>query len=395
MKYFSLAILLFFSSLHAESYHAYFGEFDSGEHSSPAGACLTLGSMIYPANYSRPVTGVSGTVSEFQESTCSTDVSYAVVGVVRWLSNDCPEPDENGLCSTPVEVCDDGLPPIAGDYVSCDRPPLKQCVDGSIVDEATGICNEVCFDYDTCEAYALELLSCPTDNSIFTFTYQDPQNFSYYCETIPDESPDNPDNGGNSDGNENNDPDSPPNDTVSETDLTSLANAIDEALQNDFGNVERAVRDSIKSEDENSTRNIDAIENGTSDIADSIDSLADSLGNDGPCDPSQANYHTCLDNPLTPLPDHVESPDSFEDSNTTFKSRLDNVPLVLAFDGISSMMSFENAVCPNFEMDLPEPINENISTQIHCELYDSISGILSAVMIIIWTFLGFRIFASA
>lgn len=71
------------------SYYASFGEFNSGLHAASDAACLTLGGLIYPDSYSRPVTGVSGIVDETRSSSCATDVSYAVVGNVYWSVDDC------------------------------------------------------------------------------------------------------------------------------------------------------------------------------------------------------------------------------------------------------------------------------------------------------------------
>lgn len=143
------------------------------------------------------------------------------------------------------QLCSDGFPPDLLGYYGCDRPALKQCPDGSYVNQGS-YCQSVsqaCSDYDTCYNYALSGTNC-TGSTYFEFNYTDPQNFSFECSVIDASSPDNLANGGNADGNPSNDPTSPISPTVSQLDPTSLSNSIDSSLQDNLGSIERAVRES-------------------------------------------------------------------------------------------------------------------------------------------------------
>ncbi|WP_157608110.1 hypothetical protein [Teredinibacter turnerae] len=240
-----LVLLSFPCLASATAYNAVYGEYESGNHSSAYSACMALGAIIYPDHYSRPVTGATSTPTSTTSSSCATDVSYAVVGNLYYIDEECSDPDENGLCSIEIiETCEDGFPPDLLGYYGCDRPAIKQCDDGSYVTSNTfcPLNPTVCTDFDTCYNYALSDASC-TGATYFSFNYVDPQNFSFECTVIDSASPDNPDNGGNADGNIYNDPTSPTTASVSEIDPGTLADAIDNSLRDDFGNVERAVRE--------------------------------------------------------------------------------------------------------------------------------------------------------
>jgi hypothetical protein len=218
------------------------------------------------------------------------------------------------------QFCHDGLPPDLNGYLGCDRPALKQCSDESYVDQ-NSFCpldKDVCTDYNSCYNYAFDSSTCSdsTSSSVFEFSYNNPSDFIYQCSSIDESSPDNPDNGGNADGNPNNDPISPQVPTVSEIDLASLATAIDSSLRDDFGNVERAIRESssdiesairddIVSSEQNTESLEDTISTGSSDIVDSVNNVRSSIdfGNAtlagisqkldhlGPCQPTEDNNH--------------------------------------------------------------------------------------------------------
>lgn len=376
MYRFAFFILFFSCHSFSESYYAEFGENTSGIHNSADAACLTLSGLIYPHAYNEPLTGARGPVNETQGSSCATQYSYKSAGNVYWSSEACSEPNESGLCSEPIAICSDGLPANIGSYNSCDREDLKMCSGGSVVIAETGVCSTVCNDFDTCEQYATANFSDSCANStLFSFNYTDPDNWSYSCTEIDETSPDHIANGGNEDGNQNNDPSSPITPTVSEIDPDGLAAAIDSHLQNDFGNVERAIRDGNNSQ-KNSN---DQLLNELIDLNTSLDNIEQNTA-------SNESYT---------IPVLSPSPVTFEQANQLFYSEISNSPIALSFSNVSRLISLENSTCPLFEIELAAPISSTVSTTLHCELYETISPILSPVMMAIWIFVGFRIFASA
>ncbi len=353
----------------------------------------------------------------------SCPAGYQISAGQCHLLGECPVVAED-------EICADGFPPQTGDYFSCDRPILKICGDGSFVREDIGICSQICTDYQTCLDFAVTGANCDSSQN-FVFDYTDPENFSFSCSTIDVASPDNPDNGGNSDGNPFNDPNTPvtgPGSTppVSDIDPQSLASAIGAELLDDLSAIERAVRDNSDQSKINTGVIEDAISVGTNKNSESFDNLetairegissgeggadairrsVDTLGsilgeisqkNAGPCDPTKPDYYSCLQNPLTNFPAHSSGEAlTFADVNANFKTRLDGAPVIAAFSGIAEIVNFENSQCPPFEISVPAPIDKTVSTQIHCELMTDISPIIGPIMIIVYTVIGFRIFASA
>ena len=180
----------------------------------------------------------------------------------------------------PAQLCSDGYPAnIYGYEDNCDRPNPKQCPDGSYIEESSfcSVGNGVCSDYDSCHQYAQSQANCSSNSSVFEFNYYDPNNFDFTCSDIATDSPDSPDNGGNADGNEYNDPTSPDSTTVSELDVGSLASAIGAELQDDFGNIERAIRDGINSDSANTDQITTAINNANSELNASIDSVRNAI----------------------------------------------------------------------------------------------------------------------
>ena len=374
MRVLSIILVLFGSSSQAAVFFAKYGDYNSGFHNSAHNACISLGGIIYPHLYAEPITGVRGIVDETHNSTCATQYSYKSAGNVYWYDKACNNPDELGRCEEEVILCEDGLPEVIGTWDTCDRLPLKQCVDGSVVDEANGICDKICTDYDTCYEFALDNLEeqC-AQSTYFEFSYENPDNGSYSCTQIADNSPDHNQNGGNEDGNIYNDPSSDYT-PISESHPDSLATAISVELQNDFGNLERAIREGSE---ENNESNADII-NELSQINSTLDDLVTSNN-------TEETYST---------PNHYLSSRTIEQANTDFYNRVSSSQIIQAFSSIDQLIDISSAQCPSLEIDLPDPINQTISTNIHCELFQSIQGLLSPVMLAIWTLAGFRIFAS-
>lgn len=344
-----------------------------------------------------------------------------------------------GACPQPTQptVCQDGFPPEAGQalgYSTCDRPPIKQCSDNTFV-LATNFCTTVCADYGSCLEYAKSHNSCPAGD-LFVFNYQDPDNFSSSCTTIASDSPDNMTNGGNYDGNPFNDPNSPTatgsysSPSAGDIDPQSLASYIDTALQDNFDALERAQRDTTKQSKQNTNSlqsslndlestnsqgfnslgnavgyGASAIQGSINNLNNSLNSLAGQLGqssnnsgNDGPCNPKSPDYYTCMHTPMNNLPSHTSTSNvtTIEQANANFKLRIGNSPIFNAFSGMSNLINISNAQCPDFSFDLRgTPVNDYFSTTIHCDLMESIRPLVSSVMMVIYVFIGFRIFASA
>lgn len=118
----------------------------------------------------------------------------------------------------------------------------------------------------------------------------------------------------------------------------------------------------------------------------------------GECDPKAANYYECLSAPMSQLPEHSTiNFQTFEEVNASFKNRLDTAQLTQAFGNFANLINLQSASCPQFAVDLTEQFGPtgNASTDIHCSLMENAAPVLSAVMLVAYTWLAFRIFASA
>jgi len=360
-------------------------------------------------------TGVHCMYLEYFSKTCP--IGYEM----GFSSGVCELVDLQACLDAVPQICDDGLPPDLAGYYGCDRSELRACSNGSYVRADTGICPVPCTDYLSCYHHALDNSSC-AGAQYFEFEYIDPENWSISCSLIADGSPDHPDNGGDGDGNPYNDPNTPetgdgstPN--TSSIDPYTLAGLIGDELRPGFSDVERAIRDDIDQSKTNTEtlesavgdvesavrdsiqsgeNNTNAITNSLDLLGSKLDGLNDSL-NSGPCDPNQPDYYSCLDTPTGNLPSHSQSDAStIAEANANFKSRIDNSEIVQSFTGMADLISLDNAECPTFSIDLTTTlINENISTSIHCDLMENARPIISPVMIVIFIWIAFRIFASA
>jgi hypothetical protein len=275
--------------------------------STKSGACIA---------YQNYVNSPSGQFCDIVANACAFSTSTASCSDhwsdwtrpynVSWISTTSATPgNETCTIADPLdghcaEICEDGFYDYesrdAGitELATCDRSAIYECPDLTLVSDLNS-CHDtsipdptsVCTDYDTCFNYVFNNSSCdgPT---YFEFNYTNPQNFDFTCTVISDDSPDNASNGGNQDGNPNNDPTSPDTPMVSEIDPQTLSTAIDSALQDDFGNVERAIRetssnvedvliDGFSTADQNAQSIKDALNNGSSDIVDSVDGVKNSV----------------------------------------------------------------------------------------------------------------------
>jgi hypothetical protein len=115
----------------------------------------------------------------------------------------------------------------------------------------------------------------------------------------------------------------------------------------------------------------------------------------GNCDPTASNYLACIGKDKKELPKHVETDSgakSIDEVNQNFINRLNKSPVVKSFNNIKNVVSVSGAQCPEFRAPL---FGRDISTTIHCTLWQLCAGVLSAVMIAAWSIIAFRIFASA
>ena len=116
----------------------------------------------------------------------------------------------------------------------------------------------------------------------------------------------------------------------------------------------------------------------------------------GPCDPSEPDYFQCVDMPLSNLPEHSITGRTLQQVNMDFYQRINDSDLITAFNSMVDVVDVANPQCPDLSMDLTgTPINQRISSDTHCDLMQIIEPIISTVMLVIYAFLGFRIFASA
>jgi len=183
--------------------------------------------------------------------------------------------------------------------------------------------------------------------------------------------PDNPLNGGNRDGNSTNDPLKPGESLTAQTsteraaqsrDNNSLATAIGEALrENGIGTEEGE---------------------GEEDA--------------GICDPTAENYTECITPESNSMPDHtVPGVDTFAEANENFYGRVNSSTLVSSFAQFKNIIPSGGGSCPPLTIDLAAAIGEVISTTIICDMVVTIKPILSPVMLLFWTIVAFRQFASA
>ncbi len=404
MKNFYLLIFLLIPMTSQAAYNAIYSTVDSGNYSSADAACVAMGNEAIAQGLT--TIEVIGTTAEPTATTapaCQGTPSYKVLGAVYLNLEICTSSDPvTGQCLT---ACDDGLPYDIPGYSGCDRPLLKVCTDGSYVLKGDS-CSVVCGDYNSCFAFALSTNPCDLNNpnDLFSFNYVSPNNFESTCTLIDSGSVDNTANGGNADGNIDNDPNSTPTTSVANLDLTSFTSSIDDVLSDNFSNIENAIRTQTTNDVSNTADITNSITSLDTSLSGSLSSIAASnagiLGelqnqstpSTGPCDASQANYLDCLQ--ITGLP-ALSTPDSIDTSTAGFYGRISASNIVSAFSNVSNMFDTSNGTCSPLSITLPYPISETVTTTLFCDLLVSNAAILSSIMIIIWSFVGFRIIVSA
>lgn len=81
--------------------------------------------------------------------------------------------------------------------------------------------------------------------------------------------------------------------------------------------------------------------------------------------------------------------------NQGIYSKINDSELVTAFDSISGAIVFgSGSACPDLSFYLPS-LGETIGTTIHCDIMPTLGAIITPVMLAIYLWLGFRVFASA
>lgn len=120
-------------------------------------------------------------------------------------------------------------------------------------------------------------------------------------------------------------------------------------------------------------------------------------GLDGPCNPSEPGYLDCVAGEPGSMPDHTDNGgQTLEGGFQTVYTRMMDSPVATAMQGVANIVPDGPGACQPFSMDLSNTIiGNNVSTNVHCEIAESMRGVLGTVMIIFYTICGFRIFASA
>jgi len=75
---------------------------------------------------------------------------------------------------------------------------------------------------------------------------------------------------------------------------------------------------------------------------------------------------------------------------TNFNSNVDNIPLVQAFGNFADIFGSGGGQCPPLSIDLAGTIiGEDVSTDIHCDLFDSVGDIINTCMLCVFAFTAF------
>jgi hypothetical protein len=105
------------------------------------------------------------------------------------------------------------------------------------------------------------------------------------------------------------------------------------------------------------------------------------------------NISDKIDLMVTPnaLPAHTSNnAQSSAEAFSNFATRISNAPLLLAGSNVSGIFSSSGASCSPLVIDLSSTPIGILSTNIFCELLDDLAPYLSAVMLAVFSFLGFK-----
>jgi hypothetical protein len=332
-------------------------------------------------------------------------------------------------------VCNSELNSKWGNTINvCSPPPL--CV-------GPEACEDFIFDLNGCQSLKDQAATDPyLDYSETPFTYVDNYNFSMSCGTASSDRVDTtdvtPDPWSDtvdpliSDSGDSGTPSSPTSSTPTSDPVPSGGspnNSADAETQTiDDSNIVNSI-DMLTTMINGQLNTIEStnnnINNSAIDINNSIDSVSSSLNaqttmlnsqlnsigdaivnsnNDGAIinainNTTQTNEDILdllsADNSISLDPSGFESFDHQQNVDNYITS-FDNSPVMIAMSNIANVVTFESPYCQQLSIDLTDTlIDEVISTDIHCDLFAENSGPLSLVMIVIWSFTGFRIFAGA
>ena len=117
-----------------------------------------------------------------------------------------------------------------------------------------------------------------------------------------------------------------------------------------------------------------------SNMENSLDSINNKLGQS-----STLPAHTSTDSGFT----------TFSAVNANFVNGISNTALVLSLSNIANIVDYDETSCPALTIDLTESIGTVLSTTVHCDVFEEIAPVLSNVLLIVYAFAGFRIFASS
>ncbi len=119
----------------------------------------------------------------------------------------------------------------------------------------------------------------------------------------------------------------------------------------------------------------------------------------GECDPQASNYLDCVGKVKKPFSNHTVATSgatTFDQVNQNYMTRLNASPVIGSFHAVANIIILSDPSCPAFSIDLSETIiGQVISTTIHCQIMLVIFSTLSLVTTIGFSFIAFKIFASA
>lgn len=94
------------------------------------------------------------------------------------------------------------------------------------------------------------------------------------------------------------------------------------------------------------------------------------------------------------MPDNLLAPNTISEAHENFKTAIYASPLVAAFDDMSNIVPDSGGQCPTLDYDFSDTIiGITTSVDLHCELLESVASELYAIMLVVYTWYGFRILA--